>query len=260
MTAKDLYKILEIDKGATQEDIKKAYRKLSLKYHPDHNPGDKEAEEKFKEINMANAILSNPEKRAQYDNPMSGFDPFSFFENNFGMHRRPFQARQRDPNAPKKGGSIKIIADVPLSKFLLNGTMELKINFIDICTDCNGTGASESKICEECSGSGTIMKTQQGQGVFMQSTTICPSCGGRGSVTVTSCDSCNGSGNKEVKDREVKFKLNSDLRDGSVISLPGAAGTGLNGGPNGDLLVQLHMVLPKKEDLTEEQIKVLETL
>ena len=257
---KDLYKILGLNKDATQEEIKKAYRKLSLKYHPDHNPDDKEAEEKFKEINLANATLSDPKKRAAYDNPMSGFDPFSFFENNFGMRRQPFQRRRQDPNAPKKGGSIKIVADVPLSKFLLNGEMELKINFVDICVDCKGTGASESEICGECSGSGTVMKTQKGQGVFMQSTATCPKCGGRGSTTITSCDTCNGSGNREVKDREVKFVLNDDLRDGSVINLPGAAGTGLNGGPNGDLIVQLRMILPKKEDLTEEQIKVLETL
>jgi len=258
--AKDLYKILGLNRDASQDDVKKAYRKLSMKYHPDRNPDDKEAEEKFKEVNLANATLSNPQKRAEYDNPMSGFDPFSFFDNNFGMGRRPFQQRRQDPNAPKKGGSISIAVNVPLNKFILHGDVELKINFIDICLDCKGTGASESKICGQCSGSGTIMRTQQGQGVFMQSSVPCPDCGGRGAVTITSCDSCDGSGNKEVKDKEIKFKMHEGLKDGSTVRLGGDAGKGLNSGPNGDVLVHLNMILPKKEDLTDEQIKVLETL
>jgi len=260
---KDLYKTLGLNKDATQEDIKKAYRKLSLKHHPDHNPGDKEAEEKFKEISLANATLSDPKKRAEYDNPMGGFNPYSFFENNFGMRHGPFQQQQRrrpDPNAPKKGGSISIAVNVPMSKFILHGVMELKINYVDICVDCKGTGASESKICSQCSGSGTVMQTKQGQGIFIQSSTTCPDCGGRGSITITSCDNCDGSGNKEVRDKEIKFKLEEGLKDRSIINLPGSGGSGLNGGPDGDLLIHLNMMLPKKEDLTEEQIKVLEAL
>jgi len=254
--AKDLYKILGVGKDASQDDVKKAYRKLSLKYHPDHNPGDKEAEEKFKEISVANATLSDPKKREQYDNPMSGFNPFSFFENNFGM-RGPFQRRRPDPNAPKKGGNINLAVDVPFNKFILLGEIDLKINFIDICVDCKGTGASESEFCKKCEGNGSIMETQHGQGMFIQRSTTCPDCGGRGSVTITTCDGCDGSGRKEIKDKELKVKLREGLRDGSTLRLGGAGGSGLNGGPSGDVILHLKMVLPKKEDLTEEQIKVL---
>lgn len=259
MADKDLYRVLGVDKGASQEEIKKAYRKLSMKYHPDRNPDDKEAEDKFKEISVANATLSDPKKRAQYDDPMSGFNPFSFFENNFGM-RGPFQRRRPNPNAPKRGGSISIVVDVPLNKFILLGEVELKINFVDVCVECRGTGASELELCRKCGGSGAIMQTQQGQGIFIQSSSTCPDCGGRGSVTITTCDSCDGSGNKEVKDKELKVKLREGLRDGSTLKLEGAGGSGLNGGPSGDIMVHLKMILPKKEDLTEEQIEVLRSL
>ena len=257
--AKDLYNILGVDKNASQEDIKKAYRKLSLKYHPDRNPGDKEAEEKFKEINLANATLSDPQKRADYDNPMSGFDPFSFFENGFGMRRAP-RRHKPNPNAPKKGATVSITVDVPLSHFILLEDLIVKVNFIDICVDCKGTGASESELCTECGGSGTVMHTQQGQGIFIQTSKTCPSCGGRGRVAITTCDSCDGSGRKEIKDKELKIKFVPGLRDGSKIKLGEAGGQGLNGGPSGDVIVTLRMVIPKKEDLTEEQIEVLETL
>lgn len=257
--AKDLYKILGVDKNASQEEIKKAYRKLSLKYHPDRNPDDKKAEEKFKEINLANATLSNPQKRAEYDNPVSGFDPFSFFENGFGMRHAP-RRRRPDPNAPKRGATVGVVVDVPLTHFILLDDLFVKVNFIDICVDCAGTGASESELCVECGGSGTVMHTQQGQGVFIQTSKTCPSCGGRGRVVITTCDSCDGSGRIEIKDKELKIKFIEGLRDGSKIKLDGAGGQGLNGGPPGDIVITLRMIIPKKKDLTEEQIAVLENL
>lgn len=263
MVNKDLYNILGVDKKASQEDIKKAYRTLSMRYHPDKNPDDKEAEEKFKEISVANATLSDLKKRAQYDDPMNGFNPFSFFENNFGMKgsmRGPFQRRRPNPNAPKKGGSINVVVDVPLSKFILLGDLELKINFIDVCVECKGTGASESEFCSKCNGLGSVIQTQQGQGIVIQSSVPCPDCGGRGFVTITTCDNCNGSGSQEIKNKELKVQLRQGLKDGSNLKLEGAGGSGLNGGPPGDVILYLKMILPNKEDLTEEQIRVLESL
>lgn len=265
MGNKDLYKILDVDKDASQDDIKKAYRQLSKEYHPDKNPDDKEAEEKFKEISVANATLSDPKKRAQYDNPMSGFDPFSFFENNFGM-RGPFgggvRMRQRrpDPNAPRKGGSVDIEVPVPFNKLILREVITLNVNFIDTCVDCNGTGASESEFCEGCQGNGSVMQTQQGQGIFIQSSTTCPDCNGRGSKTIKVCEECDGKGRVKIKDKEIKFKVNERMRDRSPVRLPGAGGKGLNGGPDGDVIAILNVKFPRKEDLTEEQIKVLEEI
>lgn len=265
MENKDLYKILGVNRDASQEDIKKAYRQLSLKYHPDRNPDNKEAEEKFKEISVANATLSDPQKRSQYDNPMSGFDPFSFFENNFGM-RSPFggefhvHRRRPNPNAPKKGGSIEIVVPISFNKLILREEIVLNINFIDTCADCKGTGASESEFCGGCQGIGSVMQTQQGQGIFIRSSTTCPDCNGKGAKTIKVCDGCSGKGLIEIKDKEIKFKVSERMRDRSQIKLHGAGGKGLNGGPDGDVIATLNVKFPRKEDLTEEQIKVLEEI
>ena len=128
----------------------------------------------------------------------------------------------------------------------------------DCYLDPSRTGASESEFCEKCQGIGSIMETQSGQGVFIQSSTTCPDCRGRGSRTIKTCDECGGRGRVEVRDREIKFKVEDGMRDGYQIRIQGKGGKGLNGGPDGDLVAILHIIHPSKEDLTEEQIKVLE--
>ena len=263
MTAleKDLYKTLNVDKEASQDEIKKAYRKLSKECHPDVNPDNKEAEEKFKDISVAYGTLSDPKKRAQYDDPMSGFDPSSFFNGFnpfFGGHvRRP---RRPDPNAPRGGGVIEIEVPVMFNKLILREEVSLNINFVDVCVECNGTGASELEFCETCQGIGSIMQTQRGQGMLIQSSTTCPDCRGRGSKVIEECDECEGRGKIEVRDREIKFKLNGMMRDRHHIIMRGKGGRGLNGGPDGDLVAILNIKYPRKEDLTEEQIKILEEI
>jgi molecular chaperone DnaJ len=260
---KDLYKILDVSREASQEEIKKAYRKLAMKHHPDHAKGDKEAEEKFKDISVAYGTLSDPKKRAQYDNPMSGFDPFNFNGmNSFfgGMGMRMRRPRRPDPNAPRKGGSVEIEVQIPFNKLILREKIEISINFVDVCVDCNGTGASELEFCEACQGVGSIMQTQQGQGVFIQSSTTCPDCKGRGNKTIKICDECEGRGSVEVRDKKIEFKVNERMRDRSQIRLNGGGGKGLNGGPDGDLIATLNVRFPRKEDLTEEQIEMLEGL
>ena len=262
MQQKDLYKILEVDKEASQDEIKKAYRKLSKEYHPDMNPDDKEAEERFKDISVANATLSDPKKRAQYDNPMSGFDPFNFGNHGFNpfFGGRMRRARRPDPNAPRKGGMINIEVPIPFNKLILRDKITINVNFVDVCVDCNGTGASELEFCESCQGVGSIMQTQQGQGVFIQSSTTCPDCRGRGSKIKKSCDKCDGKGQVEIRNKKIEFKVNERMKDRSQIGLPGAGGKGLNGGPDGDLIVTLDVKYPRKEDLTEEQIEMLRGL
>ncbi len=262
MQEKDLYKVLGVNRDASQDEIKKAYRELSKKYHPDVNPDNGEAEEKFKDISAAYGVLSDPKKRAQYNNPMHGFDPSNFgahgFDPFFGVRRRGF--RRPDPNAPRRGGIVEIEVPVPFHKLILREEISLSINFVDVCVDCNGTGASESEFCEKCQGIGSIMETQSGQGVFIQSSTTCPDCRGRGSRTIKTCDECGGRGRVEVRDREIKFKVEDGMRDGYQIRIQGKGGKGLNGGPDGDLVAILHIVHPRKEDLTEEQIEMLRGL
>jgi len=265
---KNLYKILDVVKDASQEDIKKQYRKLSMMYHPDKNPDNKEAEDKFKKISAAYAILSDPKKRADYDNPTSGFNINDFF-NGFNMGGNPFggrnnfsvrQRRRPDPNRPLKGMTVETLVNVPFTKFILGGSVDFRFNFMDICTNCKGTGAKTSETCSKCDGNGKIIEVKAAQGVYMQSSTVCPKCKGRGSITIDVCDVCDGKGRIEVKDKEVKIKITDRFRDGSVIRLESAGGKGINGGPNGDLILKLNMIFPKKEDLTEEQIKVLKEI
>lgn len=261
MQEKDLYKILNVDKKASQDEIKKSYRELSKKYHPDVNPDNKEAEEKFKDISAAYRVLSDPKKKAQYNDPMSGFDLSSFFDGFnpfFGGHMvRP---RRPDPNAPRRGGVIELEVPVPFHKLILREEVKLYISFIDVCVGCNGTGAEESEFCEECQGIGTIMKTESGHGVFIQSSVTCSQCRGRGSKIIKTCDKCEGRGRVEVRDKEIKLKLNEMMRDRYQIRIQGKGGRGLNGGPDGDLIAILNIVHPRKEDLTEEQIDMLRGL
>ena len=264
--AKDLYKILDVVKDASQEEIKKQYRKLSMKYHPDRNPDNKEAENKFKEISAAYAVLSDPKKRADYNNPTSGFNINDFFNgfntgNPFGG-RNHFSVRQRrrpDPNRPLKGMTVETSVDIPFTKFILGGSVDFKFNFMDICLDCKGTGAKTSEICSKCKGSGQVIEVKTARGMYIQSSIICPDCKGRGSIVVGVCGVCGGAG-KIAKDKEAKIKMTDGFKDGSFIRLESAGGKGLNGGPSGDLMLRLNMILPRKEDLTEEQIKVLEEM
>ena len=265
---KDLYKILGVNKDASQEEIKKAYRKLSMQYHPDQNPDNKEAENKFKEVNAANTVLSDPKKRADYDNPMSGFNINDFF-NGFNpgsgpigpMWRHNVRQRHRpDPNRPLKGMTVEAVVPVPFTKFILNESVSFKFDFMDVCVDCRGTGASKSETCTKCNGNGQVVQVTSAQGVYMQSSTTCPDCRGRGSIAIEFCNVCEAGGKIEVKDREIKFKVSGGLRDRSVVRPEGAGGKGINGGVNGDLMLRLDMILPTKEELTKEQIKFLEEM
>lgn len=254
---KDYYNILGVDRTASNEAIKKAYRKLSMKYHPDKNAGDKEAEEKFKEINEAYSTLSDVNKRKQYDNP----NPFMGGMADFFGHSNPFGFKQQKQNVkrPTKGPDLKYVLDVPLADFIVGAETEFDISYRDLCQRCNGTGHSDTKTCPNCDGNGQITHSHQEGNTFIQQSTTCTACRGTGEIGIKKCDDCEGKGYVTI-DKSVKVKVPKGLRDGHIIGVPGAGLSGKYGGPNGDIHVKLRMVLPKEEDLTEEQIKVLKDI
>jgi len=237
-----------VDRDADQDTIKKAFRDLSKQHHPDHG-GD---EEKFKEINEAYSVLSDPNKRSEYDNPMPNFGGFPF-----GFNRSPF--RGPDPNAPRKGRNIILEYEAPLKYFIFGGKLKVSFSFRDACPDCNGTGAEEKETCSNCNGLGQVIEAKRAQGVFIQSSRACPVCHGRGFVPSKVCESCNGSASRMV-DKEVELEIPRQIMEGYVVGAAGEGRIGINGGPPGDLIVKLHMKMPDPDQLTDEQKKVLEEL
>jgi molecular chaperone DnaJ len=250
--SKDYYEILGVGKMADQNTMKKAYRELSMKYHPDHG-GD---EEKFKELNEAYSTLSDPEKRKDYDNPMRQMGGFPFGDM-FG-----FRGRQPGPpniNAPRRGQNIIMEHPLPVHDFIFGGKFKVDFSFRDACPDCTGTGAEEKETCVNCKGLGQIIEIHRQQGMTMKSARACPACMGRGFTAKKKCESCKGSSSREVI-KNVTLDVPKDIQEGHVVGAIGEGHIGLNGGPNGDLVVKLYMALPKSEDLTKEQKTMLEGL
>ena len=255
---KDYYEILDVDRTATAEEIKKQYRKVAMQYHPDRNPGDHAAEEKFKEAAEAYAILSDATKRSQYDQYGhslggrgsgfgGGFDSTGFgdifedvFEGFFGGGGR------RDPNRAQKGSDLEYKIEVTLEEVLNPKKIDLKIPRLENCAECSGTGAaagSKKVTCQDCRGSGQIRVSQ---GFFNMQTT-CPRCRGAGAFIDKPCGSCAGAG--RVRDtRKLEVKIPAGMDHGSRLKVQGEGEAGVNGGPRGDLYVQ---VLLKKHDLFE---------
>lgn len=256
--SEDYYKILGVNKDASKEDIKKAFRKLALKYHPDKNNGDKEAEEKFKVINKAYETLSNEEKRHKYDNPnttdhFGGLDPFA------DLFRRARHSHTQNRNLPRRGGDLKYIVDVPLYKFILGGQVDFGYQYQNPCKDCNGVGATDLEFCTDCNGEGFISRIHTQGNTRMHTTGPCSSCHGQGQIPKNKCTVCNGLGYKVIKN-DIMFEVDPDTNDGHILHLPTKGTDGVFGGPKGDMYIKLRMVLPKKKDLTQEQIQVLKDM
>lgn len=252
---KDYYEILGVDKEAGPRDIKKAYRALSMKHHPDHG-GD---EEKFKELNEAYSVLSNPEKREEYDNPMRQMGGFSFEDIFGGLGGFRPQFRAPNVNAPRRGRNIVLEHMLPIHYFIFGGKFEVNLSFRDACPDCSGTGAEEKEICANCKGAGQVMESRQDGPMFIQSSRACPVCMGRGFIAKKQCEFCNGTASREI-DKNVTLEVPANVREGQMVGIVGEGHIGLNGGPPGDLAVKLYMKLPRAEDLTEEQRKILEEI
>jgi molecular chaperone DnaJ len=262
-TRPDYYKTLGVDKKASPEEIKKAYRKLARTYHPDRNPDDKHAEERFKEVSQAHDVIGDPEKRKQYDTGtgpfggasggaggpgFGGFGNFDFdassmgdiLSNLFGGGSGPTQAGgRRARSRPQRGGDLETEVRISFDQSISGAQVPLSVPTTGVCSTCHGTGAKPGttpKVCPRCEGRGI---ETQGQGMFSISQP-CSLCGGSGTVIEEPCPTCHGSGAvRSVK----KFRVNipAGVKEGSRIRVPGKGEAGARGGPAGDLYVVTHV-------------------
>jgi len=249
--AKDYYQTLDVEKNANDADLKKAYRKLALKYHPDRNPGDKSAEDKFKEINEAYACLSNAQKRAHYDQfgtaegagagfGAEGFGDFSsnfgdIFGEMFGDIFGDFSGRRR--TRPAKGHDLRYDLNLNLKDAVFGIEKNIKIPRMENCTACTGSGSKPGTSPSTCSTCGGTGQTKLQQGFFMISRT-CGSCGGQGKIITDPCTKCKGQGQVR-KERSVKLKVPAGVDTGIRLRVTGEGEAGTQGGPPGDLYVVL---------------------
>ncbi len=255
---RDYYEVLGVSKSASDDEIKKAYRSLAKKYHPDMNPGDKEAEEKFKEVNQAYAVLSDPEKKQRYDQfgPEAaegngfgggGFGGFDFgdifgggggfgdiFGDIFGGGSRGGRR-----NGPQRGDDISQRVAISFEEAAFGCKRDIKYTKVDKCAECGGTGCAEGtspKVCSKCGGTGQIRVQQRTPlGVF-QSTKPCDACGGRGETIANPCKKCRGTGMGSAS-KTIEVSIPAGIDNGQKIRLSGLGNAGKNGGPNGDLYV-----------------------
>ena len=254
---KDLYEILGVSKSASADEIKKAYRKLARQYHPDKNPGDQEAEERFKEVQGAYDVLSDAEKRKQYDQLGSRMfagagarqggnfqwsgnigdlgdlsDLFGgLFDNLGGGARTTTRTRPRG----ERGSDVEVVVNVSFEDSLKGATMKIPVELETACSACHGTGAepgTSPKICPECRGRGVVSESQ---GLFALSTP-CPRCGGNGTVIEQPCRQCKGTG-RERRTKRYTVKIPPGVKDGTQIRLKGKGEAGYGGGPSGDVIV-----------------------
>lgn len=251
----DYYKILGIERTATEVEIKSAFRRQAMKYHPDRNPGNKEAEEQFKKVNEAFSVLSDPQKKQMYDqyghegvNGAGGFGGFNasgfgdindIFGSVFGdIFGGGFGGRGR-ANRPQRGEDLKLDVTLSLEEAFLGKEVPVDYTRLDNCSVCDGSGAaagSARKTCRSCNGSGQVTY-QQG---FFSMRQVCPDCGGKGTVVEKPCSECRGSGHKRVKEK-ITVKIPSGVRTGVTLRVSNGGDIGTNGGGFGDLYVEVHV-------------------
>ena len=256
---RDYYEVLGVDKNADAAAIKKAYRKKAMQYHPDRNPDNKEAEEKFKEVGEAYEVLSDDEKRARYDQyGFAGVDPnfgagaggagFGGFEGfgGFGDLGDIFGEffgggrRSTSSNAPRRGENIMSRLELTFEEAAFGCEKEVSAMRIENCAGCNGTGSADGVVetCANCRGTGQVRSVRQFMGMAMQSTETCPQCGGKGKTIKTPCNICRGKG-KVRRTNKVKVKIPAGVDADQSVRVRGEGSVGTNGGPNGDLLVEI---------------------
>ncbi len=244
-TAKDYYNILGVKKDASQEEIKRTYRRLARKCHPDVNPGDKTAEQKFKDINEAYEILGDPKKRADYDQfgktpfGAGGFEGFRTrdFGSQFGGFEDIFSdffGGPRREEAPLRGPDLVTSLDISLEEAYKGVTTPFTLTREVPCKACKGTGAEASRTCSNCKGTGS---RQQGRG-FFQIAQPCPSCKGGGRIITKVCKACRGNGST-VATQTIKVRIPPGADTGSRLKLRGMGGAGVRGGPSGNLYIEL---------------------
>lgn len=248
---KDYYEILGLDRGVSDDEIKKAYRKAAKKYHPDLNPGDKEAEARFKEVNEAYEILSDQEKRSRYDQfghagvdpnyssgGYSGFGDFDDISNIFSsFFGGGFGGVRSNPNAPRRGGDVTTSVTISFEEAAKGCKKTVRVTSIDSCNDCHGTGAAEGsspKTCPSCHGTGQIKIVQRTPFGQMQTQRPCEQCRGSGKIIEKPCHTCGGKG-KVRHTREEEVNIPAGIDDSQILIVSGKGDAGTNGGPAGDL-------------------------
>ncbi|MGN0342868.1 MAG: molecular chaperone DnaJ [Roseburia sp.] len=255
---RDYYEVLGVDKNADDAAIKKAYRVLAKKYHPDMNPGDQEAEKKFKEASEAYAVLSDPDKRRQYDQfghaafdgsggGAGGFD-FSNMDMGdiFGSFGDIFGdlfggGGRRSSNGPMKGANIRTSVRISFEEAVFGCEKEIELVLKDECTTCHGTGAkpgTSPETCTKCGGKGKVVYTQQSLFGMVQNVQTCPECNGSGKVVKDKCTSCRGTGYIANK-KKIKVSIPAGIDNGQSVRIRDKGEPGVNGGPRGDLLVEV---------------------
>ena len=233
---RDYYEVLGVSRGASEDEIKKAYKKMARKYHPDLNPGDKTAEEKFKEVNEAYEVLSDADKKARYDQYGHLGDIFgSFFGGGFGGGRRT------NPNAPQRGESIRMSIAISFEEAAFGCEKAVTVERYETCDTCHGNGCAPGtspEVCPDCHGTGTVqVRRQTPMGVFATSSP-CPKCGGKGRIIHQPCKDCRGSGMVRKK-KTIQASIPAGIDNGQTISIRGQGNAGKNGGPAGDLLITI---------------------
>ena len=261
MAKRDYYEVLGVDRNASEEEIKKAYRKLALKYHPDKNPGDKAAEEKFKELGEAYEALCDPQKRAAYNQyghaafdararAGGGFrgggfhDPFEIFREVFGggtgsIFDELFGGEHQDPTGPQRGADLRYDMEISFEEAVLGCDKEVPVTKLDSCESCGGSGAepgSTTKTCSTCGGRGQVISSR---GIFSIAQT-CPRCQGAGRVIQKPCHACHGAARRE-RTSKIKVRIPPGVDTGARLRSAGNGEGGVRGGPAGNLYVVLHV-------------------
>ncbi|MBR6514906.1 MAG: molecular chaperone DnaJ [Clostridia bacterium] len=254
---RDYYEVLGIQKGASEDEIKKAYRGMAKKYHPDLHPGDAEAEAKFKEVNEAYSVLSDADKKAKYDQfghagvdpgmgggyggfggGFEGFDFGDIFGSFFGGG-----STHRSRNAPQRGQDIEVQLTISFEESAFGCKKDVSFKKVEKCPECRGSGAAKgtsAETCPTCHGSGQVKVTQQTMFGMMQSTKTCDNCRGTGKVIKTPCTNCRGTGYVRVS-KTIEVSVPQGIGNGQRISLRGLGDDGRNGGPSGDLIIYINV-------------------
>ena len=255
---RDYYEVLGVSKTASDSEIKSAYRKLAKKYHPDMNPGDKEAEAKFKEASEAYAILSDADKRRQYDQfghaafdggagggaggfDFNGFDMGDIFGDIFGDFFGGGGRSRSANNGPMKGQNVRVSVHLTFEEACFGTEKEIELNIKEDCAKCHGTGAkpgTQPETCSKCGGKGQVVFTQQSLFGVVRNVQACPDCHGTGKIIKDRCPDCGGSGYISRR-KKISVSIPAGIDNGQSIRIRDKGEPGINGGPRGDLLVQV---------------------
>ncbi len=258
---RDYYEVMGVPKNASEDEVKKAYRKLAKEYHPDLNPGDKNAEAKFKEVNEAYEVLSDKDKRARYDqfghagvdpnfgggaggSPFQGdFDFGDIFNSVFGGGFGGFGGRQANPNAPRRGSDAEAVIDVTFEEAAKGCKKTVTYQRVEDCADCHGSGAkagTSPAACSNCGGSGQVRVNQRTPFGVVQTMRTCDKCKGKGKIIDSPCKSCGGTG-KNRRQKTLEINVPAGVADDQLLRVSGQGNSGTNGGPTGDLLLGIHV-------------------